>query len=89
MQQKLERIEYLVEFLNKLSLEINGGPLNVLDVISNIENTLKLIDKIEDLDLGSQTVAELYASQNFFIISDSNISFISVESSSKTLFANI
>jgi hypothetical protein len=63
----------VVEFLNKLSLEINGGPLNVLDVISNIENTLKLIDKIEDLDLGSQTVAELYASQNLLKIAASLI----------------
>lgn len=59
------------EFLNKLSLDVNGRPLKILDVISNVENTLRLIDRIEDLELGSDTMAELYAAQNLLKIAAS------------------
>jgi hypothetical protein len=54
----------IVEFLNKLSLDVNGKPLKILDVIANVENLIKLVDKIEDLDIGSDTMKELYAAQN-------------------------
>ena len=43
----------------------------ILDIISNVENTLKLIDRIEDLELGSDTMAELYAAQNLLKIAAS------------------
>lgn len=59
------------EFLNSLSLDVNGKPLKILDIISNVENTLKLINRIEDLELGSDTMAELYAAQNLLKIAAS------------------
>ena len=58
----------VIEFLNQLSLDINGKSLKILDLINDVENTLKLIDRIEDLELGSDTMNELYAAQNLLKI---------------------
>lgn len=65
---KLVEESPIIDFLSELSLDVNGKPLKILEVITDTENAIKLVDRVENLEISSQTLKELHDAKHLLNI---------------------